>query len=1062
MYKKILKKIIIFILLIISILHFGETIINQKNINGILSFLFTKILNQNSNFIFTISQIKIDTKNFKIYIPEIRTNCKKTGNFLAIAENIMFDVDYYKILKRQIGLKKITIDQIKVTDDWSVDEIKKNFLKSKNFLNLIEITNLLIKNCLVNNKENLSHFAIKTENFRFNIKNKKLSFYLELGNLKTASSGEINSFFTSQVSFKEGNLDFSRLNFHNNNILIRDSHISTNFQKLTTQIKYEKFITDKMLSYLVQYFDLSKDFQNSKKIVGTIKSETFIEKNWNTNFLISCENLSENTIYTGFDIYFIKNSPKIWRIENFKSNIINILEKSFIEYDFNDIKKLKTNIVIQDQEISQLKLKHISGKFNLSISQDNRIDNFVSNIDVQNLKCNNMKNTSFIEKLISEISKFEITSKILDLPSSTLKKQNFIFIEKLNFSINKLENTTANLNLYNIEIPHSPKIPELNFQTKLNKENIQLQISSQDKEIFQANTHFNFEKEFFNLKKIQGNLQNTKFHLVHPVQINIQKKIILQNFKILFKEGEIMITQNPINNIENIYQILIKKNNVKYDKYQVNLSAKHVLKIDFKNLFFSFLQEIDIKNSDIMQNQFSLKTKNYLSNNIVESHIFFENENISNTKINLRIPINLDIKNLEFFIKKQEEKFLIELNSNQITLSKLLVLLPDLKKLDAIFKGFFQIKGSIQNHIIKCDAQINEIQYKSSLNDIYLYRASFNAKDDGNNKIILNNVILRSSDKSSFTGYGDIVFSPNIKYQIHFNTKFFSVLGQEFYGPIKGQIILLGNLDNATASGKIYSLNSVLNLNNKKISDNKIESFNIQNFHIKQDKILATKNKLKKYELFLDLITISDKSLTIKMSDIICVASGRVDILGSLSTTIFSGRLESKNGYYTTLGKKFDIHSAKIILHKNILHSYIDMFCSTTIDPYNIYMHVTGKISFPKLSLTSTPYLKEQEIISLLAFGNINHNTKLDNILLSANLGSLIKNLNFEEQNMLWTFLKELTVSLHMSFIKKVFLPFSLSFPIRRNLLLEYTNFNKIDLHNSLENNISLRYFYEF
>ena len=108
-------------------------------------------------------------------------------------------------------------------------------------------------------------------------------------------------------------------------------------------------------------------------------------------------------------------------------------------------------------------------------------------------------------------------------------------------------------------------------------------------------------------------------------------------------------------------------------------------------------------------------------------------------------------------------------------------------------------------------------------------------------------------------------------------------------------------------------------------------------------------------------------------------ASLSVDILmkGTLGQPIPLGKVETKDGTVYFRYNEFSISKARIdFTDPTRINPYIDLIAETKVDPYNITLTLNGFIDSFNLSFSSSPYLNNTDIVSLLTAGYIGSQTK--------------------------------------------------------------------------------------
>ena len=94
---------------------------------------------------------------------------------------------------------------------------------------------------------------------------------------------------------------------------------------------------------------------------------------------------------------------------------------------------------------------------------------------------------------------------------------------------------------------------------------------------------------------------------------------------------------------------------------------------------------------------------------------------------------------------------------------------------------------------------------------------------------------------------------------------------------------------------------------------------------------------------------------------------GEIKIQGNLPQPIFTGQLSVRKGYFVFLEQKFQFSEGKLLLNEftgtDVL---LDIKANTKVSQVTVFLKISGNLSAPQISLSSTPALSEAEIISLL------------------------------------------------------------------------------------------------
>lgn len=97
---------------------------------------------------------------------------------------------------------------------------------------------------------------------------------------------------------------------------------------------------------------------------------------------------------------------------------------------------------------------------------------------------------------------------------------------------------------------------------------------------------------------------------------------------------------------------------------------------------------------------------------------------------------------------------------------------------------------------------------------------------------------------------------------------------------------------------------------------------------------------------------------------------GLLDIEGTLKGPLLEGNLKTVRGRYEEFGRRFDLNKAILRFQGAVPPSpYLDIEASTKVDDIIGRVLITNSIEDIKIKLTSTPSLPEDEVLSLILFG---------------------------------------------------------------------------------------------
>ncbi len=82
------------------------------------------------------------------------------------------------------------------------------------------------------------------------------------------------------------------------------------------------------------------------------------------------------------------------------------------------------------------------------------------------------------------------------------------------------------------------------------------------------------------------------------------------------------------------------------------------------------------------------------------------------------------------------------------------------------------------------------------------------------------------------------------------------------------------------------------------------------------------------------------------------------------------GILRVPKGIHTEGDKEFEIEPSEILFSGPILNPYLNIRAFHESDPYKIYININGQLDAPLINFSSTPYLTQSDILSILLFNS--------------------------------------------------------------------------------------------
>ncbi len=82
------------------------------------------------------------------------------------------------------------------------------------------------------------------------------------------------------------------------------------------------------------------------------------------------------------------------------------------------------------------------------------------------------------------------------------------------------------------------------------------------------------------------------------------------------------------------------------------------------------------------------------------------------------------------------------------------------------------------------------------------------------------------------------------------------------------------------------------------------------------------------------------------------------------------GIIRILSGTHTQGGKEFELDSSEILFGGDPLNPYLNIHAEHRSDPYTIHINITGQMDTPSINFSSTPYLSQSDILSILLFNS--------------------------------------------------------------------------------------------
>jgi translocation and assembly module TamB len=120
----------------------------------------------------------------------------------------------------------------------------------------------------------------------------------------------------------------------------------------------------------------------------------------------------------------------------------------------------------------------------------------------------------------------------------------------------------------------------------------------------------------------------------------------------------------------------------------------------------------------------------------------------------------------------------------------------------------------------------------------------------------------------------------------------------------------------------------------------------------------------------LNVAVLSEEELGLASSQLSVSGAANLQLIGTLAQPVVLGRVALTGGEVFFLGKRFALQNGTIAFANTArTNPILNMDVGTTIEQYNITIHLSGTLDKLKTTYTSDPSLSSADIINLLAFG---------------------------------------------------------------------------------------------
>ncbi len=1040
-----------------------------------MSLCFALLYNDSFNQFLskTISQKLSNKFNLKINFSSININ-----KLSLVDRNIVLKVNDFSLFKEQEGLTSSEISfHLDLFSNLIIDQINIKKLKIKYPIN--RLSGVL----------NHTILTSKVPNFKV-----KKIFVSEI----TLNENSIEDTQVQNLSSYRGNINFETLS---NNVLLKNNHllkmeskidysipnkklkidfkvhskfcdlkgdILSNSGKIRTKIDFKFFEAVKKLQDLTQ---IKSPFIELNDFSDHIEGELFVlselhDKNW-----LDIKNNISFTLKTKvpmlFELDLIYKENKIY-IENIESNFIDFAPSSKFKFLLNEelilgqvyIKNLKL------EDFSKFISKEASGRVNVGTKftlKSYKLEAFKLKAEMCDLCIKDSFDKSYFSHFIKQLKEFSIVQEIIQRNPDTFnqnKISEFIYIKKSIFSMQKGTNEyyEYGFKLYSCDFYSQINVEKFLMDIKKDNQNVNVECSSKSN-ILESSFFIQFEQKDYILKvqRLFGSINDMRFFMTKSLSIDINSKEsfgrLIKFIVVNSKEQKQLVTLKVKR--EEYYNIILdlKLNDISGPLKEYGVCLQTLAVIDLKTYQFKIdtlykykILNANSENYNSLSDEYELEFHNIIDNEyFCLKSVLYLNSQIQ-TEAFIQIPIKIQNNPLLIEIDQSSPKYIFSIDiKNSLDLSIFV------KKSRGILIGKIEFLGSIDNVQSYGRLEIQNFSYSDMINNVSYYSLKTIILGSGGNDLNLEEFVISNKEKSSLRGEGIVRLNKRFSFDINIKGKNFQVSHNNFYGKVDVELALRGDISSFNLVGNVSCIKVILDINRHNIYKN-FPSLNIEYMNIKEQEVQETFVDF--FPLNLDLNVYSqDKSLSIRGLGVSSLLVGKINIKNTLKNPHLYGELKLKNGIYQQYNKVFNIEKGSIILNGEISMSEIMLKGTMMLNQYEIFLNVIGRASNPKVSVSSTPALGQEEIFSYIFFGksisDLNHRDQ--NLEISASIHSFVrasrdnKDDEYDNDSLFFRIVNKtvLHVTIPRFIYNDFFVPIKITYPIGKGFLLEYSNFNR-------------------
>jgi translocation and assembly module TamB len=364
----------------------------------------------------------------------------------------------------------------------------------------------------------------------------------------------------------------------------------------------------------------------------------------------------------------------------------------------------------------------------------------------------------------------------------------------------------------------------------------------------------------------------------------------------------------------------------------------------------------------------------------------------ANSTIEASLPIQFSLEPFAFDVSDTAPiKGKANLSLDITALSRLLVPPPHIIK--GFSKGNLTFAGTMDNPVIHGDIAFTEGQYDYQELGVSLKKIEAHLIAQGK-RFTLDRFHAEDSKGNPVSGKGFVdLANDTMRYDAGFTTDGLDL----FHHPnlqaiIAADLTMQGDASGGTLNGTITSKTMEIRLPDRFVSN--VPELNVVQTIPPTHKPPADEASATAYPLMLDVTFIADNQVFVRGWGVDAEFQGNLAIKGNANAPDIAGKLSTIRGRYEEFGKQFIIKTGELLFEGTIPPApYLNVVTAVKSGDVEVRPTITGPVLTPKLSITSSPAMSQEEALSHLLFGK---DTKKISAMQAAQLANSIRKLSGE------------------------------------------------------------------